>query len=58
MSKFDWRHADLEGDEKPKGRNVKKEMKNIVLSWLDQNDFYYYVPTGNLGRIEVQDNLL
>lgn len=35
-----------------------KEMKDIVLSWLDQNDFYYYVPTGNLGRIEVQDNLL
>ena len=27
MAKFDWRHADLEGEESPKGRNVKKEMK-------------------------------
>jgi hypothetical protein len=27
MSKFDWRHADLEGDGKPKGRDVKKEIK-------------------------------
>jgi DNA-nicking Smr family endonuclease len=35
-----------------------KEMKNIVLDWLDQHDFHYYVPTGNSGRVEVQDNIL
>jgi DNA-nicking Smr family endonuclease len=35
-----------------------KEMKNIVLNWLDQHDFHYYVPTGNSGRVEVQDNIL
>jgi DNA-nicking Smr family endonuclease len=34
-----------------------KEMKNIVLEWLDQHDFHYYVPTGNSGRVEVQDNI-
>jgi hypothetical protein len=34
-----------------------KEMKNIVLDWLDQHDFHYYVPTGNSGRVEVQDNI-
>lgn len=34
-----------------------KEMKNIVLDWLDQNDYHYYVPTGNLGRVEVQDKI-
>jgi len=34
-----------------------KEMKNIVLNWLDQHDFHYYVPTANTGRVEVQDNI-
>jgi DNA-nicking Smr family endonuclease len=34
-----------------------KEMKNIVLNWLDQHDFHYSVPTGNTGRVEVQDNI-
>jgi hypothetical protein len=32
MSKFDWRHSDLEGEEKPKGRIVKKEMKQPKLT--------------------------
>ena len=32
MSKFDWRHADLDVDEKPKGRNVKKELKQPKLT--------------------------
>lgn len=34
-----------------------KEMKNIVLDWLDQHDFHYYVSPGNSGRVEVQDNI-
>jgi DNA-nicking Smr family endonuclease len=34
-----------------------KEMKNIVLDWLDQHDFHYYVSPGNMGRVEVQDNI-
>jgi hypothetical protein len=32
MGKFDWRHSDLEGDEKPKSRIVKKEMKQPKLT--------------------------
>jgi hypothetical protein len=35
-----------------------KEMKEIVLEWLEENDFHFFIPTSNLGRIEVQDNLL
>jgi len=35
-----------------------KQMKNIVIDWLEKNDFHYYVPTSNTGRIEVQDNLI
>lgn len=34
-----------------------KEMKNIVLDWLDQHDFHYYVSPENSGRVEVQDNI-
>ena len=33
-----------------------KEMKQIVLDWLEEHDFHFYVPTDNTGRIEVQDN--
>jgi len=35
-----------------------KEMRNMVIQWLDKNDFHYYIPTSNVGRIEVQDNLI
>jgi hypothetical protein len=35
-----------------------KKMKELVIQWLEENDFHYYIPTSNLGRIEVQDNLL
>ena len=33
-----------------------KEMKQIVLDWLEEHDFHFYVPADNTGRIEVQDN--
>jgi len=32
MGKFDWRHADLDGDKNPKGRDVKKAMKQPKLT--------------------------
>lgn len=32
MAKFDWRHSDFEGEESPKSRNVKKEMKQPKLT--------------------------
>jgi len=35
-----------------------KIMKDKVIEWLDSNDFYYFIPSSNTGRIEIQDNIL
>ena len=29
------------------------QMKNIVVEWLEENDFSYFIPSINSGRIEV-----
>jgi len=32
-----------------------QQMKNIVLEFLDKHDYNYYIPSHNLGEIQVWD---
>jgi|11_taG_2_1085331.scaffolds.fasta_scaffold46064_2 DNA-nicking Smr family endonuclease len=31
------------------------EMKRIVTRWLDKHEYYYYIPSHNLGEIQITE---
>jgi hypothetical protein len=32
-----------------------KKMQDIVLKWLDSHEYNYYIPTHNLGEIQISE---
>jgi len=48
---FFWDNTDFENTKIITGKSDK--MQKIVVEWLDVLDFKYYIPTNNIGEIQV-----